>query len=101
MKRVNLRFLVILVLFGLVGCNDVIINRKYQIDSIFSYSSYEEDMNKTEVSYRLDIVGTKDDIWNIGTSELIINPEYEKLVLIDNEDTLTIIVGQNDYLFKG
>lgn len=96
MKRVVSKFLLFLVLFGQIGCNDVSIIKQYQVDSVFSYSSYEGDKNKTEVSYSLDITGSKEDVANISKSELIVNREYEKLVLSNSKQMVTVIAGQDD-----
>ena len=96
MKRVVSNFLLFLALFGLVGCNDVSFIRQYQVDSVFSYGSYDGDENKTEVSYSLDITGSKEDVANISKSELIVNREYKELVLSNGEQMVTVIARQDD-----
>ena len=96
MKKVVSKLLIVLFLFCLVGCNEVSIIKQYQINSVFSYGSYEGNENKTEVSYILDITGSKEDVGNISKGELIVNRKYENLVLNNGDQVVTLIAGQGD-----
>ena len=95
MKRKVTMLSLMLMLLGLTGCNDSIINNQYDINTVFGYSSFENDTNKTEVSYQIDINGTIKNIANVKDCELVISSKYDELVLNKSNQKVIIIAGQN------
>lgn len=76
------------------------ISGKYTLNSVVSLGATEENStDKVTVSYTITVSGSAEDIANVKKQEIVINEEYEKLLLekgdetVENSDTEIVIEG--------
>jgi len=80
MKKISAIILVVCLTFVLYACssNGIKQEEKYTMNASYSYGG---DLEKTEISYKVIISGTEEDIKNIDAYEVLINMDYLDLML--------------------
>lgn len=69
MKKIFSKLMLSFILIGLFGCNSIVDNSQYEVNSIITYGSLY-DADKIEVTYKIKIYRLKEDIINIKDCQL-------------------------------
>lgn len=104
MKKVISAIMALVIIFAFSGCSlfgeKTDISGKYTLNSVVSLGATEENStDKVTVSYTITVSGSAEDIANVKKQEIVINEEYEKLLLekgdetVENSDTEIVIEG--------
>lgn len=93
MKKVVSAIMAVVIIFAFSGCglfgDKTDISGKYTLNSVVSLGAAEANStDKVKVSYTLTISGTAEDIANVKKQEVVVNEEYEKLVIENGDETV-------------
>ena len=104
MKKVVSAIMALVIIFAFSGCSlfgeKTDISGKYTLSSVVSLGATEENStDKVTVSYTITISGSAEDIANVKNQKVVVNEEYEKLLLekgdetVENSDTEIVVEG--------
>jgi hypothetical protein len=72
---------------------------KYMISASISYGAVDdENLDKTRIAYEITVSGSKEDINNIFSQELLINPDYKDLILEKGPYNFQVKGTKNPYI---
>ncbi len=99
MKKISIILLTLILMLTLFGCsnsNTVKEDEIYVMNGSIAYGAAENSgLEKTKVTYTMNITGSKEDINNIDAQQPLINPEYEEL-LLENGPHIPKIVNEDE-----
>lgn len=104
MKKVISAIMALVIIFAFSGCSlfgeKTDISGKYTLSSVVSLGATEENStDKVTISYTITISGSAEDIANVKNQKVVVNEEYEKLLLekgdetVENNDTEIVVEG--------
>lgn len=79
------------------GSDEIEEEDKYMINVTYSLGAYDEDLEKTKISYEVIISGLEKDIENIDSCEVLINMDYLDLMLENGPHSSKKEVGEESY----
>lgn len=102
MKKKIIVLCSIFMVFILFVCLRAFINNnkgKYMVSASISYGAVDdENLDKTKITYEITVSGSKEDINNIFSQELLINPDYTDLILEKGPYNFQVKGTKNPYI---